>query len=202
MLQGIDRMSVGGVRRERRKKKRVTFEGGNGVVVRRRVMLMQVVERMLKMFMRKCINVVYAERGCFGTGMARTKAPARRARLMQDAAPPLVTPVVQPVAPVVVVPVVQQVVPTAPWVLPPNAPPPVMVNGEVEWVVERIVDHRRRYGELQFRVRWAGWTREVDQWMLESEVAELAAFDVYEADMIRRFGANWKQLDIITLDFD
>ena len=35
--------------------------------------------------------------------------------------------------------------------------------------------------------------------MVEAEVAELAAFDVYEANMVRLFGAEWRKVEFISL---
>jgi len=35
-------------------------------------------------------------------------------------------------------------------------PPPVVVDGKDEWEVEEVLDSRKRYGHLEYRVKWVG----------------------------------------------
>jgi hypothetical protein len=35
-------------------------------------------------------------------------------------------------------------------------PPPVVIDGEEEWEVEEVVDSRRRYRKLEYKVKWVG----------------------------------------------
>lgn len=37
----------------------------------------------------------------------------------------------------------------------PN-PPPIEVDGEILWEVEEVLDSRRRYGKLEYLVKWLG----------------------------------------------
>ena len=36
------------------------------------------------------------------------------------------------------------------------SPPLVVIDGEEEWEVEEIVDSRRRYRKLEYKVKWVG----------------------------------------------
>lgn len=57
---------------------------------------------------------------------------------------------------------------------------PVLVNGKEEFVVERIVDSRRRRNRLEFKVEWQGYTdSDQFQWLLWEEVQDLAALDEF-----------------------
>jgi len=53
----------------------------------------------------------------------------------------------------------------------PQAPlPPVVVDGELEWEVEEVLDsrwHRRRF---QFLIKWKGFSREHNSWEVASDV--------------------------------
>jgi len=49
-------------------------------------------------------------------------------------------------------------------------PPPIIINREVEWEVEEILDsrwHRRRF---QYLIKWKGYGREHNSWEFASEV--------------------------------
>jgi len=50
-------------------------------------------------------------------------------------------------------------------------PPPIVVDGEVEWEVEEILDsrwHRRRF---QYLIKWKGYGRKHNSWESTSEVS-------------------------------
>jgi len=50
-------------------------------------------------------------------------------------------------------------------------PPPIVINGEVEWEVEEILDsrwHRRRF---QYLIKWKGYSCEHNSWESASEVS-------------------------------
>ena len=49
-------------------------------------------------------------------------------------------------------------------------PQPLEVEGEEEWEVEEILDSRRRYGTLQYLVKWAGYTDEHNAWLPADDV--------------------------------
>jgi hypothetical protein len=42
-------------------------------------------------------------------------------------------------------------------------PPPVEVEGELEWEVEAVLASRRRRGKLQYLVQWSGFTDDADR---------------------------------------
>jgi transposase InsO family protein len=56
-------------------------------------------------------------------------------------------------------------------------PQPLEIDGEEEWEVETILDSRKRYGTLQYLVKWAGYTDEHNAWLPAADVHadELAA---------------------------
>ena len=45
-----------------------------------------------------------------------------------------------------------------------EAPQPVVVKGEEEWEVEKILNKRKIRGKDKFLVRWKGFTAERDTW--------------------------------------
>ena len=52
-----------------------------------------------------------------------------------------------------------------------NHPPPIVINGEVEWEVEEILDsrwHRRRF---QYLIKWKGYGCKHNSWESASEVS-------------------------------
>ena len=54
-------------------------------------------------------------------------------------------------------------------------PPPDIIDGELEWEVEKIIKscfHGQR-NELQFLIRWKGFPPSEDSWVLESEMSAL-----------------------------
>ncbi|CAI7890906.1 unnamed protein product, partial [Closterium sp. NIES-54] len=53
--------------------------------------------------------------------------------------------------------------------LPP--PPPVLIQHEPEYEVERVLTHRRRGGKtLEFLLRWKGYDRTEDSWVAEADM--------------------------------
>jgi len=53
---------------------------------------------------------------------------------------------------------------------PHAPPPPIVVDGELEWEVEEVLDscwHRRRF---QFLIKWKGFSREHNSWKVASNV--------------------------------
>ncbi|CAJ0919726.1 unnamed protein product, partial [Ranitomeya imitator] len=68
-----------------------------------------------------------------------------------------------------VVPVVPSVDPLA----------PVLVDGELEYVVEKILDSRFSRRRLQYLVKWKGYGQEDNSWVFAS--------DVHAADLVRAF---------------
>jgi hypothetical protein len=73
----------------------------------------------------------------------------------------------------------------------PQPPPPVEVDGEEEFEVGEILNHRvTRFGRLQFLVRWKGYGPADDEWLDLKELEDVQALDVYEAEMQQR-GIKW-----------
>ncbi|CAJ0945814.1 unnamed protein product [Ranitomeya imitator] len=66
--------------------------------------------------------------------------------------------------------------PPVPSVDPPT---PVLVDGELEYVVEKILDSRFSRRRLQYLVKWKGYGQEDNSWV--------SASDVHAADLVRTF---------------
>ena len=49
-------------------------------------------------------------------------------------------------------------------------PPPDLVEGEEEWEVEAIVGHRKRYGKMQFFVKWRDYPTSENSWEPETNL--------------------------------
>ena len=47
-------------------------------------------------------------------------------------------------------------------------PLPMVVDGEQEWEVEEVVDSRRRYSKLEYKVKWVG--EEETTWQLAEDL--------------------------------
>jgi hypothetical protein len=52
----------------------------------------------------------------------------------------------------------------------PPPPPPEIVGGEERYEVEEIIDSRMRGRRLQYLVRWKGYGREENSWILEGDL--------------------------------
>jgi len=53
---------------------------------------------------------------------------------------------------------------------PQAPPPPIVIDGELEWEVEEVLDscwHRRRF---QFLIKWKGFSREHNSWEVASNI--------------------------------
>ena len=61
------------------------------------------------------------------------------------------------------------------------APPAVLVDGELEYVVYKILDHRRRRRKLEFLVHWKNYNIDDATWEPEQNVAGSEAHEVYLA---------------------
>ncbi len=52
----------------------------------------------------------------------------------------------------------------------PERQGPILVDGEEEWVVEKILTHRRQRRKLEYLVRWEGYTPADDTWEPEAHL--------------------------------
>ena len=43
-------------------------------------------------------------------------------------------------------------------------PPPIVVENELEWEVEEVLDSKRRYRQLHYKVKWSGHPHSEDSW--------------------------------------
>ena len=57
---------------------------------------------------------------------------------------------------------------------PPQAPPPVEIDGQLEYEVDQILQHRSHRGRIQYLVRWKGYKAEDDTWQDESDLENAA----------------------------
>ncbi|CAJ0964139.1 unnamed protein product [Ranitomeya imitator] len=67
----------------------------------------------------------------------------------------------------------------APVVPSVDPPAPVLVEGELEYIVEKILDSRISRWKLQYLVKWKGYGQEDNSWVFAS--------DVHAADLVRAF---------------
>ena len=58
---------------------------------------------------------------------------------------------------------------------------PVMIDGQQEFFIDKIVDERKRCKKTQYRVRWQGEGPEGDEWITESEISDCEALDIWNA---------------------
>ncbi|PPR02502.1 hypothetical protein CVT24_001968 [Panaeolus cyanescens] len=64
----------------------------------------------------------------------------------------------------------------------PQPPAPVEVDGEMEYFVDKIIDHRYYRNQLQFLVSWKGFDDSHNEWFKYTDVADNEALDVYLHD--------------------
>lgn len=85
---------------------------------------------------------------------------------------------------------------------PQDPPPHVVVDGEIEYFVERIIDSREgQNGKYEYLVKWQGYSDEHDSWEPWEGVKDTAAYRsfrrIYSKDPLQRFptreeNRNWK----------
>jgi len=64
--------------------------------------------------------------------------------------------------------------------------PPVEIQGEMEYKVEKILSKRKRYGQVEYLVRWKGYTAEKDTWKKEGNLGNAReAVEEYEREYER-----------------
>lgn len=77
---------------------------------------------------------------------------------------------------------------------PDYMPMPELLDDGEDYEVEEVLDRRRRKGELQYLVKWRGWSTDYNQWVAEADMAgaeELReAFDSRPKARKRRRGAG------------
>ena len=62
-------------------------------------------------------------------------------------------------------------------------PPPVEIQGEMEYEVEKILSKRKRYGKVEYLVQWKGYTAEEDTWKKEGNLGNTQeAVEDYEKE--------------------
>lgn len=52
----------------------------------------------------------------------------------------------------------------------PEGPPPLLVDGEEEWEVEKILEERVLNGKVQYLVRFTGWGAEHSEWIWDEDL--------------------------------
>ena len=71
-----------------------------------------------------------------------------------------------------------------PYYRQPPPPPPVVVDGEIEHVIERLVDKRRirrgRGWSTQYLIKWEGYGPEHNTWQPKHTVADTSALEEFE----------------------
>ncbi|CAJ0954135.1 unnamed protein product [Ranitomeya imitator] len=67
----------------------------------------------------------------------------------------------------------------APMVPSVDPPAPILVEGELEYIVEKILDSRVSRRKLQYLVKWKGYAQEDNSWVFAS--------DVHAPDLVRAF---------------
>ncbi|CAJ0946555.1 unnamed protein product [Ranitomeya imitator] len=72
----------------------------------------------------------------------------------------------------------------APVVPSIDPPAPVLVEGELEYIVEKILDSRVSRRKLQYLVKWKGYGQEDNSWVFAS--------DVHAADLVTLCALNFK----------
>ena len=60
-------------------------------------------------------------------------------------------------------------------------PEPLLINGEQEFFIDKIVDERRKNKQTLYRVRWQGEGPDGDKWLPASELEDCEALDIWQA---------------------
>lgn len=61
-----------------------------------------------------------------------------------------------------------------------DEPPPVTINGQEEFIVDRIIDQRRRGRGFQYLVRWLNYGPEHDLWIPRRQLENCVALDIWQ----------------------
>ena len=56
---------------------------------------------------------------------------------------------------------------------PRAPPPPIVIDGELEWEVEEVLDSHWHWRRFQFLIKWKGFSREHNSWEVASDVKAL-----------------------------
>ncbi len=56
-----------------------------------------------------------------------------------------------------------------------------MPEENIEYVVEKIVNHRKKGNSYEFEIKWRGYPSSENTWQLYNDVSELSALDEYLA---------------------
>ena len=75
---------------------------------------------------------------------------------------------------------------------------PVIIEGEEEYKVEKVINKRKRYGKWKYLVRWKGYMAEEDSWKREANLKNTKeAVEEYEKKYRRegrRIKKEWKEI--------
>ncbi|PPR04398.1 hypothetical protein CVT24_013227 [Panaeolus cyanescens] len=61
-------------------------------------------------------------------------------------------------------------------------PEPMEVDGEMEYFVDKIIDHRKSRRGTKYLVKWTGFGEDHNEWMDAKDLAENEAVDIYLRD--------------------
>ena len=69
-----------------------------------------------------------------------------------------------------------------------ETPKPVIIEGEEEWEVEKILNKRKVQGKDKYLVRWKGFTAEGDTWESRENLENVG-------DLLKEFEEEYKRDD-------